>query len=186
MTYYRKQLPKYCLHKGTGRAFVRIGGKTYYLGKHGSETSRREYDRIIAEFIANGRQPFQNPDEILIENLIARFLDHVHNEQDYGNQTQTRFGRVLKKLNHLYGKQRVSQFGPAALKVVRRQYLDEGLSLPLLMMRQPLPLLTGKRIAIHYSYRVPFLRTKRRQGTHPRGQRHRGNRRKLHSAQTLR
>jgi len=129
MTYYRKQLPKYCLHKATNRAFIRIGGKTYYLGKYGSESSRREYDRIIAEFVANGRQPFQNPDEILIENLVLRFLDYVHKEQDYCERSQTRFAFVLKQLNHLYGKQLVSQFGPTALKAIRRQYLEEGLSL---------------------------------------------------------
>jgi hypothetical protein len=51
--YARKQLPKYCRHKSSGRAYVRIGGKMYYLGKYGSEASRREYDRIIAEFVAN-------------------------------------------------------------------------------------------------------------------------------------
>jgi hypothetical protein len=58
----RKQLPKYCKHKSSGRAFVRIGGKMYYLGKYGSEASRREYDRIIAAFVANGRRAFYDPD----------------------------------------------------------------------------------------------------------------------------
>jgi hypothetical protein len=115
MTYYRKQLPKYCLHKATNRAFVRIGGKTLYLGKYGSEASRQEYGRIICEFTANGRQPFQDSDEILIENLILRFLDYVHNEGDYCERSQTRFAFVLQRLNHLYGKQLVSQFGPTAL-----------------------------------------------------------------------
>ena len=67
MPYTKKQLPKYCQHKPTGRAFVRIDGKMFYLGKYGSEASRREYDRIIAEFIANGRQSLRNADEILIE-----------------------------------------------------------------------------------------------------------------------
>jgi len=112
VTYKRKQLPKYCHHKATNRAFVRIEGKMYYLGKYGSDTSRREYDRIIAEFIANGRQPFQRPTEIRIENLVARFLDYVQNEQDYCERSQTRFAHVLGRLKHLYGKQLVSQFGP--------------------------------------------------------------------------
>ena len=35
----------------------------YYLGKHGSDASRREYDRVIAEFIANGRQSFYDQEE---------------------------------------------------------------------------------------------------------------------------
>jgi hypothetical protein len=60
MTYQKKQLPKYCKHKSTNRAFVRIDGKMYYLGKYGSDASRREYDRIIAEFLAHGRQTLQS------------------------------------------------------------------------------------------------------------------------------
>ena len=123
MTYKRKQLPKYCRHKATNRAFVRIEGKMYYLGKYNSEASRREYDRIIGEFVANGRQPFHRPDEIRIENLVSRFQDYVHNEQDFCKYSKTRFARVLKRLNRLYGKQLVSQFGPVALKAIRRQYL---------------------------------------------------------------
>ena len=39
MPYTRKQLPKYCRHKSTGQAFVRIGGKMHYLGKFGSQRS---------------------------------------------------------------------------------------------------------------------------------------------------
>jgi len=42
----RKQLPKYCRHKPSGRAYVRVGGKMYYLGKYGTEASKREYGRI--------------------------------------------------------------------------------------------------------------------------------------------
>jgi len=80
MSYKRKQLPKYCLHKGSGQAYCRIAGDTHYLGKHGSDASRREYDRIMGEFIANGRQPFRHPDEITVSQLIIRYLDHVETE----------------------------------------------------------------------------------------------------------
>ena len=45
--------------------------QVYYLGKYGSEASRQEHDRIIGEFIANGRQAFHDPDEILIESPIG-------------------------------------------------------------------------------------------------------------------
>ena len=124
----RKQLPKYCCHKPSGQAFVRIGGKMYYLGKHGSAASRHEYDRLIAEFVANGRQIFRNNDEILIENLIVRFLDHVENERNYSKTALSGVKRVLRLLNDLYGKQSVSLFGTAALKSIRRQFLDSGLA----------------------------------------------------------
>jgi hypothetical protein len=123
----RKQLPKYCLHKSSGRAFVRIEGKTYYLGKYGSQASQREYDRIIGEFVANGRQGFYDQDEILVETLIARFLDHVETERNYCERSKLRLRTVLRLLNELYGKQPVSQFGTAALKIIRQKFLDRGL-----------------------------------------------------------
>ena len=128
MTYARKQLPKYCLHKASGRASVRIDGKMYYLGKHGSQASRREYDRIIGEFIANGRQAFHDPDTVLIENLIVSFLDYVEKECSYCPSSLLRINRPLQLLNELYGKTTVAQFTPSALKALRRQYLERGLA----------------------------------------------------------
>ena len=128
MLYKRKQLPKYCLHKASGRAFVRIGGKMYYLGRYGSSASRQEYDRIIGEFIASGRQAFHDPDEILIENLIVAFLDYTEKEYNYCSSSLLRIRRPLQLLHDLYGKTSASQFTPSALKALRRQYLDRGLA----------------------------------------------------------
>ena len=128
MPYQRKQLPKYCHHKSSGRAFVRIGGKMYYLGKYNSNASRREYDRIIGEFIANGRQALHDPDTILIESLIVSFLDYVEKECNYSPSSLLRINRPLHLLNELYGKTQVSQFTPSALKALRRHYLDRGLA----------------------------------------------------------
>ena len=127
MPYQRKQLPKYCHHKASDRAFVRIAGKTYYLGKYDSAASRRKYDKVIAEFIANGRQALYNPDEILIETLIVRFLDYAEKERNYCSQTKTRYTITLRLLNDLYGKQPISQFTPTMLKTLRRQLIDAGL-----------------------------------------------------------
>ena len=40
--------PAHRLHRPSGRAVVALGRKDFYLGAHGSEESRREYDRLIA------------------------------------------------------------------------------------------------------------------------------------------
>ena len=48
--------PKYCLHRATGRAVVTLDGHDIYLGEHGFKASRREYDRLIGEWLANGRR----------------------------------------------------------------------------------------------------------------------------------
>ena len=127
VTYARKQLPKYCLHKASGRAFVRIEGKMYYLGKYGSQISRQEYDRIIGEFITNGRQDLAPQNEILVENLIARFLEHMERNLHYSHSYKKQMAGMLTLLNNLYGKQPVSHFDRASLKAIRQQFVDKGL-----------------------------------------------------------
>ena len=48
--------PSYRLHKATGQAVVTIDARDHYLGRYDSAESRAEYDRLIAEWLANGRQ----------------------------------------------------------------------------------------------------------------------------------
>jgi len=127
MIYAKKQLPKYCHHKPSGRAYVRLGTKMFYLGKYGSEVSRREYDRIISEFIANGRRPFQHQDEILIESLIVQYLDHVTRELKIGESRKRHIVQTVMVFNELYGKQPVAAFGTASLKTLRKQWIAKGL-----------------------------------------------------------
>ena len=99
----------------------------YYLGKHGSDASRREYDRIIAEFIANGRQSFYDREEILIKSLVLRFLDYIEQERNYSSSTKEGLKISLGMLNVFYGTQLVASFSPTALKTLRRQLLEKGL-----------------------------------------------------------
>ena len=46
-----KRTPSYRLHKPSGQAVVRLSGHDHYLGPHNSDLSRREYDRVIAEWL---------------------------------------------------------------------------------------------------------------------------------------
>ncbi len=43
-------------HKPTGQAVVAINGTDLYLGKWNTAASSAEYDRLVAEFLANGRR----------------------------------------------------------------------------------------------------------------------------------
>jgi hypothetical protein len=51
-----EKLPKYRHHKASGQALVELSGKPFYLGRYGTPASRREYDRLVTEWLANGRQ----------------------------------------------------------------------------------------------------------------------------------
>ena len=48
------KVPKYCRH-ARGQAFVKIAGKQVWLGRYGDPIAREKYDRLVAEWLANGR-----------------------------------------------------------------------------------------------------------------------------------
>src|SRR4051794_38308512 len=76
--------PSYCRHKASGQAVVRIDGKDCYLGPYGTPESRAEYDRLIAEWLGNGRSlPAASPAEGLsVAELILTFWRWA--EEHYG------------------------------------------------------------------------------------------------------
>lgn len=51
------RIPTYRLHRPSGQAVVILRGKDHYLGPYGSERSRGEYDRLVAEYV-----PTSGPD----------------------------------------------------------------------------------------------------------------------------
>lgn len=67
-----KSLPKYRRHKASGQAIVTLNGQDYYLGPYNSRASRVEYDRLIAEWIANGRSS-QGALDLTISELLVRY-----------------------------------------------------------------------------------------------------------------
>ena len=48
-------VPALVHHKPSNRARVRIDGRDYWLGKWRSPEARLAYERLIAEYLANGR-----------------------------------------------------------------------------------------------------------------------------------
>ena len=64
--------PAYRLHKPSGQAVVTINGTDFYLGPHGSDESKAEYDRLIGEWLAAGRRlPVAKADLTVNEVLLA-------------------------------------------------------------------------------------------------------------------
>ena len=50
----RNQPPAYQLHKPSGQARMRHGGKEFWLGRYGSPEGRKKYSRIEAQVAASG------------------------------------------------------------------------------------------------------------------------------------
>src|SRR4051812_29019324 len=48
--------PSYRRHRASGQAVVTLNGQDVYLGPHGTAASKREYDRVIGEWLARRRE----------------------------------------------------------------------------------------------------------------------------------
>ena len=70
-------VPSYRLHKPSGQAVVTLNGRDLNLGPAASPDSRQEYDCLIAEWLADGRQlPETVPlGELTIVELAAAYLE---------------------------------------------------------------------------------------------------------------
>jgi hypothetical protein len=75
--------PKYRKHRATGQAIVTVSGKDHYLGPHGTKDSRREYDRLIGEWLAGGRPTtIAAAQDITVAELCRAYKQHA--ESYYG------------------------------------------------------------------------------------------------------
>jgi integrase len=126
--------PSYCLHKASGQAVVRIDGVDHYLGKHGTPESRAEYDRLIAEWLGNGRRlaPPSAADGLTVAELILSYWRwaecYYRDEHGEPGQELENVRSALKPLRRLYGHTQVAAFGPLALRAVQEDLAKAGLS----------------------------------------------------------
>jgi hypothetical protein len=72
--------PSYRLHKPTGQAVVTLDRRAFYLGRHGSPESMAEYNRLVAEWLANGRK-LPSASDLTVCELAPPYLRHC--EQYY-------------------------------------------------------------------------------------------------------
>jgi integrase len=117
------RIPQICQHKATNQAVVRLNGHDYYLGRFGSAAAKSGYERLIAEWLANGRQLPNATANFSVNNLILAYWRRC--EQHYrmpDGQPSSELGLVrlaMRPLKLLYGKSAAVEFGPMALKAVR-------------------------------------------------------------------
>jgi hypothetical protein len=127
----KTNIPNYRLHKASGQAFVELGGRRFYLGKHGSKASRAEYERRIAEYLANGRTlpPTRSATGISCHELAVHFLEWA--EEYYvknGKPTATfdHCRNAIAMLVQHYGHESVNNFVPLSLVFLQKQWVAKG------------------------------------------------------------
>jgi len=127
-----RRVPSLRFHKASGRAYVVLNGKAIYCGPHGTDEADTRYHQVIAEWLAAGRQLPEDPHQITVKELVARFW--VHAKGYYRTVTDGRvkeleqFRLAFRPLLALYAGTRAVQFGPRSLKAVRQRMIDMGWS----------------------------------------------------------
>ena len=126
-------IPTYSLHRASGQAIVRLSGRDHYLGPYDSPESREKYDRLIAEWLANGRQSVETPEAscegLLINELLLKFVDHAEryyvDVMDGKKSAEVANLKIaIRPVKLLYGRSFAKDFGPNALKAVRQHMVD--------------------------------------------------------------
>src|SRR5262249_28083668 len=95
------------------------------LGPYGTNASRQEYARVIAEWEAAGRRwVVAKASDITVNELIGIFWPHVEKHYRRPDGTPTKevldFKMSLRPLAHLDGETVAKELGPTALKAVRQ------------------------------------------------------------------
>ncbi|MCZ6698150.1 MAG: recombinase XerD, partial [Planctomycetota bacterium] len=128
-----QKVPSYRRHRPSGRALVCIDGKRTYIGKWNSVESRGRYKQLIAEWLANCKQP-GNPEgefDLTITELIVRYWRHASRYYRKHGQPTKELEAIrasFRPLRELYGRSPSATFGPLKLKTVRKDMIDARLS----------------------------------------------------------
>lgn len=119
------KLPSYRRHRASGQAVVTLNGRDHYLGPFGSSASRKQYDRLLSEWIANGRGLPSRPDTTIVELIAAylRFAAGYYRESDECANVVL----AVRPLKELYGKLPAAEFSPLKLKAVREKMIEANL-----------------------------------------------------------
>src|SRR5579871_5220319 len=121
------RVPTYRHHKPTGQAVVTLAGRDIYLGRYGTAKSRKEYRRIVSEWLTQDRSPLPPRNQLLVVNLIHSYWQHakryyVRNGKSTGELHPLKL--ALRPVKKLYGHVPAQEFGPLALKSVRQSLID--------------------------------------------------------------
>lgn len=139
----------------SGQAVVRIDGKDYYLGRHGSAESLARYAFIIAEYQRNGLSlpdsfdmrsltalvesltsgrpadaisTHQAAEPILVKHLTAAYRDYVATRYKNSQSEKSRCLQACRILESEFAYIEADKFGPRALLKLRCTWVADGRS----------------------------------------------------------
>lgn len=123
-----KSVPKYRKHKASGQAVVTIAGVVHYLGPHRSAVSRRECDRLIAEWLPRGRLAVSLSTQLTVVETLAAYWRQAKEYYPTPRGELWSLRVALRFVRELYADRPADSFGPVALKAVRDRMVEAGLA----------------------------------------------------------
>ena len=124
------RLPKYRKHKASGQAIVTLAGKDHYLGLHGTQASKHEYDRQIAQWLADGRPTRQKQiQEITVTQLAALFWEFAQTyyvKNGKPTSTPSNYKIAIKFLRSEFGELKVNELGPLGIAHLQQVMVNQG------------------------------------------------------------
>ncbi|MFO0892583.1 MAG: site-specific integrase [Isosphaeraceae bacterium] len=124
--------PSYRHHKPSNQAVVTLDGRDFYLGRFNSPESRAEFDRLLAEWLSNGRRlpaPAAGSD-LTVNEMAEAYLAHADAYYRKDGKPTVEPGNIrlaIRPLRKLYGNTPAREFGPLALKAVRAAMVDDDI-----------------------------------------------------------
>jgi integrase len=130
-----RSLPSLRRHKASGQAVVALSGRDHYLGPWGSKPAKREYERLIGEWLAAGRllPAASNVIGTTVAELAAaylRFAKSYYRKDGKPTGSMQRVRIVLRIMRQTYGRTEAAGFGPLALQAIQGRLVDDGKSRP--------------------------------------------------------
>ena len=124
-----RKVPSLRHHKARGLAVVTLGGRDFYCGTFGSPESRREYDRVVGEWLAAGRpQALGSTDRLTMAELLLRYMEFARGYYLPPSREIEGITLALRPLKEKYAHTLAADFGPLALRAVREGWVRAGLS----------------------------------------------------------
>lgn len=128
-----KALPKLCFHKSKKTYYIRINGKTYYLGAD-INVAEAERLRLIREWQSSiGVKNFDataKRTKLLVSELFLEYVKHIqiHYRKPDGTATseQQLIRLACRPLRRLYGHTFCDEFDVQRLEIVRTEIINNG------------------------------------------------------------
>lgn len=124
----RNRLPRYCLHKPTGQAYVRIDGRFRYLGPFESPESKTRYGEIITALQL--RVDRDRPLEFTVGELVLIYLEHARAYYRKNGRQTSEVACIEAVCRFLmpFRRERVADFGPLTLEAIRGEMVRAKLA----------------------------------------------------------